>query len=83
MHDVKDFNVPDNPYGADVEAILIPEDELRARIAEMAARVNERHAGADEDLILVGVLKGAVFFMTDFARELKCPTQMEFMAVSS
>ena len=83
MHDVKDFNVPDNPYGADVEAILISEDELRARIAEMAARVNERHAGADEDLILVGVLKGAVFFMTDFARELKCPTQMEFMAVSS
>ena len=83
MHDVKDFNVPDNPYGADVEAILISEDELRARIAEMAARVNERHADAEEDLILVGVLKGAVFFMTDFARELKCPTQMEFMAVSS
>ena len=32
MHDVKDFNVPDNPYGADVEAILIPEDELRAKL---------------------------------------------------
>lgn len=83
MHDVKDFNVPDNPYGADVEAILISEGELRARIAEMAARVNERHADAEEDLILVGVLKGAVFFMTDFARELNRPTQMEFMAVSS
>lgn len=83
MHDVKDFNVPDNPYGEDVEAILIGEEELHARIAEMAARVNERYKDADEDLILVGVLKGAVFFMTDFARQLELPTQMEFMAVSS
>ncbi|MDO5732054.1 hypoxanthine phosphoribosyltransferase [Corynebacterium sphenisci] len=83
MHDVKDTDVPPNPYGDDVEAILISEEQLKTRIAEMAARVNERHRDGAEDLILVAVLKGAVFFMTDFARQLELPTQLEFMAVSS
>ncbi|MDO4609701.1 hypoxanthine phosphoribosyltransferase [Corynebacterium sp.] len=83
MHDVKDFDVPENPYGEDVEAILIHEDELRARIREMADRVAQRYADGEDDLVLVGVLKGAVFFMTDFARALDRPAQLEFMAVSS
>ncbi|WP_018024865.1 hypoxanthine phosphoribosyltransferase [Corynebacterium ulceribovis] len=83
MHDVKDFNVPDNPYGADVEAILIGEEELHARIQEMADRVSEKYANTEEDIILVCVLKGAVVFLADFARKLKIPAQLEFMAVSS
>ncbi|MBV7295934.1 hypoxanthine phosphoribosyltransferase [Corynebacterium sp. TAE3-ERU12] len=83
MHDVKNFDVPPNPYGDDVEAVLISEDEIRARIKEMAAATRERHINDDKDLILVAVLKGAVFFMTDFARELDLPAQLEFMAVSS
>lgn len=83
MHDVKDFDVPENPYGEDVEAILIHEDELRTRIREMADRVAQRYADGEDDLVLVGVLKGAVFFMTDFARALDRPAQLEFMAVSS
>lgn len=83
MHDVKDFNVPANPYGDDVEAVLVHEKELHDRIAQMAARVSEKYKDSEEDLILIAVLKGAVFFMTDFARELSIPTQMEFMAVSS
>ena len=83
MHDVKDFNVPANPYGDEVEAVLIGEEELHARIDEMAHRVNEKYKDADSDLILVAVLKGAVFFLTDFARQLSIPSQMEFMAVSS
>jgi hypoxanthine phosphoribosyltransferase len=83
MHDVKDFNVPASPYGDDVEAVLVSEEELHARIAEMAQRVSEKYKDADSDLILVAVLKGAVFFLTDFARNLTIPSQMEFMAVSS
>lgn len=83
MHDKKDFNVPANPYGDDIEAVLIHEDELHQRIQEMADRVSEKHRNSPDDLILVAVLKGAVFFMTDFARALSIPTQMEFMAVSS
>ena len=83
LHDQKDFNVPANRYGDDVEAILIPEDVLQKRIQELADMVSEKYRDSEEDLILVCVLKGAVFFLTDFARKLTIPAEMEFMAVSS
>ncbi|AKE39948.1 Hypoxanthine-guanine phosphoribosyltransferase [Corynebacterium camporealensis] len=83
MHDHKDFNVPANRYDDDVEAILISEDELQARIQELADLVSDKYKDAGDDLILVCVLKGAVFFLTDFARKLSIPAQLEFMAVSS
>lgn len=83
LHDTKDFNVPPHRYGDDVEAILISEDELQNRIQELADMVSEKYRDADNDLILVCVLKGAVFFLTDFARKLSIPSEMEFMAVSS
>ena len=83
LHDKKDFKVPANRYGDDVEAILIPEDVLQTRIQELADMVSEKYRDSDEDLILVCVLKGAVFFLTDFARKLTIPAEMEFMAVSS
>ena len=83
LHDKKDFNVPDHRYGNDVEAVLIPEEELQHRIQEMADKVSELYRDADDDLILVCVLKGAVYFLTDFARALSIPAQVEFMAVSS
>lgn len=83
MHDTKDINVPTNPYGADIEAVLVSEEQLQARVAEMAQRVSEEYRGKDDDLVLIGVLKGAVFFITDFARQLSIPSQVEFMAVSS
>ena len=76
LHDTKDFNVPPHRYGDDVEAILISEDELQNRIQELADMVSEKYRDADDDLVLVCVLKGAVFFLTDFARKLS-------MAVSS
>lgn len=83
MHDQKDFNVPENKYGTDVEAILISEDQLKQRIREMADKVSRQYSDSEDELLLVCVLKGAVFFLTDFARELSIPSQMEFMAVSS
>lgn len=83
MHDKEDFNVPEGPYGSDVASVVVTEEELQARIQEMADMVSERYRDEEEDLLLVGVLKGAVFFMTDFARRLSIPAQMEFMAVSS
>ena len=83
LHDKKDFNVPANRYGDDVEAILITEDVLKESIQELADMVSEKYRDSEEDLILVCVLKGAVFFLTDFARKLSIPAEMEFMAVSS
>lgn len=83
LHDTKDFNVPTNRYGDDVEAILISEDALQSRIQELADMVSERYRDAEDYLMLVCVLKGAVFFLTDFVRKLSVPCEMEFMAVSS
>ncbi|KKO81428.1 MULTISPECIES: hypoxanthine phosphoribosyltransferase [unclassified Corynebacterium] len=83
MHDNHDLAVPAHPYGEDIKNVLITEDDLQARIQEMADRVAEKYRNTDEDLILVCVLKGAVFFLTDFARKLAIPSQLEFMAVSS
>ncbi len=83
MHDKKDFEVPAHPYGADVEAVLVSEEDIRARVEEMARAISEKYQGAEEKLILVCVLKGAVFFLTDFARALTVPSELEFMAVSS
>lgn len=83
MHSAKDFEVPTNQYGNDIEAVLIGEEELHARIKEMAALVSEKYRDAGDDIILVCVLKGAAFFITDFARNLSIPSQVEFMAVSS
>ena len=83
MHDKKDFAVPANRYGDDVEAILIGEEELQSRVQELADMVSEKYADAEQDLLLVCVLKGAAFFLTDFARKLSIPSELEFMAVSS
>lgn len=79
----KSFDIPEHPYGEDIEAVLIDEETLHARIREMAKSASQRYQDASDDLILICVLKGAVFFITDFARELEIPSQLEFMAVSS
>jgi hypoxanthine phosphoribosyltransferase len=67
--------------GNDLEKVLIPEDELQARIKELAGRIDEDYQG--KELLLVGVLKGAVMVMADLARALHVPVQMDWMAVSS
>lgn len=75
--------VPEHGYGDDVDHVLITEEQLHNRIAEMADRLSETYADEDDDLILVCVLKGAVYFITDISRQMSIPTQLEFMAVSS
>ena len=72
-----------DPYADDIEAVLITEDQIRQRTRELAESVAARYADTEDDLLLIGVLKGAIMFMTDFARALPIPSQMEFMAVSS
>lgn len=83
MHATKNFSVPENPYGDDIEAILISEEEIKARVQDLADMVSEKYKDEEEPLLLIGVLKGAVFFMADFARALSIPCAFEFMAVSS
>jgi len=64
-----------------VAEILIDEDALQSRIAEIGAQVTEDYRGTD--LLLIGVLKGAVFFMADLMRRIELPCEVDFMAISS
>jgi hypoxanthine phosphoribosyltransferase len=66
---------------ADIESVIITADQIRDKIAELAARIDADYA--DREVLLVGVLKGAAMFMSDLARALQRPSTMEFMAVSS
>ena len=70
-------------YADEIERVVIDEETIRARIAEMGRAVGERYADAEDELVLVCVLKGAALFVSDFSRALTVPSQMEFMAVSS
>ncbi|MBA3433224.1 MAG: hypoxanthine phosphoribosyltransferase, partial [Actinobacteria bacterium] len=64
-----------------VGEILIEQVSLQHRIVELGAEISTDYAG--RDLLLVGVLKGAVFFMADLMRELTVPCEIDFMAISS
>ena len=67
--------------GADLEKVLITEEEIHTRLDELAAEIWEEYAG--KDLLLVGVLKGAVMVMADLARAFDRHLEMDWMAVSS
>ncbi|GAB3993496.1 hypoxanthine phosphoribosyltransferase [Glycomyces albus] len=73
---------PESWYAGQIERTIITEDEIRTKTAQLAARVSDDFADTDE-LLLVGVFKGAIMFMADFARALTVPVKMEFMALSS
>ncbi|HEX7323303.1 MAG TPA: hypoxanthine phosphoribosyltransferase [Mycobacterium sp.] len=76
---------PSELYPGDIESVLLTEEQIRARTAELGAQIGAdyRDLTGDGDLLLITVLKGAVLFVTDLARAIPLPTQFEFMAVSS
>ncbi len=67
--------------GTDLEKVLITEEQIAARLREMADEIGRDYAG--KDLLLVGVLKGAVMVMADLARAIGSHLEMDWMAVSS
>lgn len=68
-------------YRGNVERVLIPAAEISAKLDELAAEVSRDYAGTE--LLLVGVLKGAIFVVADLHRRLTVPAAVDFMAVSS
>jgi hypoxanthine phosphoribosyltransferase len=64
-----------------VGEILVQPDELAHRVRELADQISTDYAG--KDVLLIGVLKGAVFFLADLMRQLKVDCEVDFMAVSS
>ena len=65
----------------DLASILLTEKEIQAKVSELAAAIDADYAG--QELLLVGVLKGAVMVMADLARALHLPVTIDFMAISS
>jgi len=64
-----------------VEEILVDEAALQTRVAELGAEISADYR--DRDLLLIGVLKGAIFFMADLMRQIDLPCEVDFMAISS
>src|SRR3989337_2657111 len=64
-----------------VGEVLVQPDELAHRVSELAAQISKDYEG--KDVLLVGVLKGAVFFLADLMRKLEVDCEVDFMAVSS
>jgi hypoxanthine phosphoribosyltransferase len=65
----------------DIEEILIPEDVLQGRIRELGKRISGDYAGKEP--LLVGILTGAVIFVSDLLRSITIPVHLDFMAISS
>lgn len=65
----------------DIKEILYSEEELRIKIKELGEKISKDYEG--KDLILIGILKGSVVFMSDLLKEITIPCRMDFMAVSS
>ncbi len=65
----------------EIGEVLVTEEEIRAKVKELAKRISEDYK--DKELLLVGILKGAFMFLADLSRELTIPVQFDFIAVSS
>ena len=65
----------------DIQTVLVTEEQLRAKVAELGARISRDYAG--KDLLLVSILKGAVVYMADLMRAVTIPCSIDFMVVSS
>lgn len=68
-------------HASEIGEVLVEDAELRSRVAELAAEITRDYDG--RDLLLVGVLKGAMFFLSDLMREIAIPCEVDFMAVAS
>ncbi|WP_439145213.1 hypoxanthine phosphoribosyltransferase [Streptantibioticus silvisoli] len=79
MQEVAGVNETD--MSADLEKVLITKEEIDAKLAELAGAIDHDYAG--RDLLIIGVLKGAVMVMADLARALASPLTMDWMAISS
>lgn len=65
----------------DIAEILISEEEIRAKVKELGQQISRDYAG--QDLLLIGILRGAMLFMSDLMREIDIPVNIDFMVVSS
>jgi hypoxanthine phosphoribosyltransferase len=73
--------VSDRETDSDIGEVLVPAEDLQRRVVELGEQISADYAG--RDLVMVGVLKGAVIFIADLMRNITVPCEVDFMAVSS
>ena len=67
----------------EIDKILLSEDEIKSRVSSLGQQITTDYEGIEEPLILIGILKGSVFFLSDLSRQIDLPITFDFMAVSS
>lgn len=75
------YPVLDSELSADVRSIIFDEETIEKRVGELAAEISQDYSGKNP--LLVGVLKGVLFFMADLARKVTIPIELDFMAISN
>jgi len=68
------------PWPGEIGPILLSEDQIRQRVAQLGAQISQDYAG--KDLVVIGVLKGVIFFMADLLRAVTVPVTVDFLAIS-
>ena len=63
--------------------VMIPEAEIKARIAELGRQITEHYKDSGSEMVLVGLLRGSFMFMADLCREVHVPHEVDFMTASS
>jgi hypoxanthine phosphoribosyltransferase len=71
----------ENDLNDPIKEVLLTEEEIDKRVSELAKEISEEYRG--KDLLVVGILKGAVIFLSDLVKRLEFPVMLDFMAVSS
>jgi hypoxanthine phosphoribosyltransferase len=74
-------NVPAPSYGSNVGDVFMTEATIAARVRELGAEITRDYR--EEPILLISILKGALYFMADLARAIDLPVEMDFLAISS
>lgn len=77
---MEDFAIPPECMQV-IDRVLYTPDQIQKRVVELGAQISEDYAG--ESLLLIGVLRGVIFFMTDLLRAIRIPVEVDFMSVNS
>lgn len=75
MTDISNYN--------EIEKVLFSKEEIKNKVKELADNITKDYSNVNEDIVLVGILKGAAIFLSDLSREINLPVKIDFMSVSS
>ena len=70
-------------WSEDIQDVLIDSEAIQEKVRELGRQISEEYGEETDPLVLIGILKGSLFFLADLSRALSCPIEIELMAISS